>query len=515
MEFTFSKRAKTTTFALMGIGFLLMLVGIFTERDYLHAEAIGDSKVVATYHHDISDDASVTAVIEETKAALAAHNLTGEVTDKTEEFRAHMEEEGYEERGMMLTISNLARAESAEEEHGHGHGHEEEHSLSEEVAHWFHNGEVSLPSHHARFWSNLLVNGFFFFAIGLGALFFLALQYATEAAWGTLLKRIFEAVMAYLPIGIGVLIFVFAAGAAHLHHIYHWMDPRVYSEFLENGNPSPYYDAIIAGKSAYLNQPFFWIRTMVYFATYWVFMRAFRKRSLLEDQMGGTNIHFKNYRQGALFLVFFAVFSSTSSWDWIMSIDTHWFSTLFGWYVFSGMWVSAIIVFIVLTLYLKNKGYLPQVNENHLHDLGKWMFAISFLWSYLWFSQFMLIWYSDIPEEVTYFVERITHYKGIFFGMFFVNFVMPMVILMSRDAKRNNKFLIAIGTIIFIGHWVDVFVMVMPGTVHEHWSFGFLEIGMLMFFLGGFVFTVLRQLTKAPLTPVHHPYLEESVHHHV
>lgn len=372
----------------------------------------------------------------------------------------------------------------------------------------FFTGYGDAELNNTRFWANLLVNGFFFFAIGLGALFFLALQYATEAAWGTVLKRVFEAVMSFLPVGALVLVIVFLAGSFHQHGLYHWMHEGV------TDPSSHHYDEIIAGKSAYLNQPFFWIRTIVYLATYMIFMMAFKKRSRLEDEQGGTKLHFVNYKKGALFLVFFAVFSSTSAWDWLMSLDTHWYSTLYGWYTFAGMWVSAIIVFIMITLYLKSKNKMETVNESHLHDLGKWMFAISFLWSYLFFFQYMLIWYANIPEEVTYYQFRYENYKTIYFLMFLINFALPMLILMSRDAKRNPKILIGIGSIIFVGHWLDVFVMVMPATMYEFWQFSFMEVGMFLFFLGIFVHVVLRSLAKAPLSVKHHPYLEESINHH-
>lgn len=362
-----------------------------------------------------------------------------------------------------------------------------------------------------RLWANVYVNGFFFFAISLGALFFLWLQYATEAAWGTLLKRVFEAVMSYLPIGMAVIALVLLLGAVGQHHLFHWMDPAVY----EVGGD--HFDKILYGKQPYLGAGggvFFWVRTVVYMGTFLYFMNLAMKRSKQEDAEGGTDIHFKNYRNSGWFMVCFAVFSSTLAWDWLMSIDPHWFSTLYGWYVFSGMWVTAIICIFMVTAYLKSRGYLPQVNENHIHDLGKWMFAISILWSYLWFSQFMLIWYADIGEEVQYFVERFQHYKVLYLGMFFVNLILPLTILMSRDAKRNIKFLMTIGLIILFGHWVDVFILIMPGTLHEHWHMSFLEFGFLSLFAGVFMFVVLNRLTKAPLVPVHHPYLEESVHHH-
>jgi hypothetical protein len=361
---------------------------------------------------------------------------------------------------------------------------------------------------HQRFWANLLVNGFFFFAIGLGALFFLALQYATEAGWGTVLKRVFEAVASYLPVGAAVIVIVLLAGQFHVHGLYHWMHEGVMDP------TSHHYDEIIANKSAYLNPTFFWGRTIVYLGVYMLFLMAFKKRSKLEDLEGGMKIHFINYKKGALFLVFFAVFSSTQSWDWLMSLDTHWYSTLFGWYTFAGMWVSAVIVFIMITLYLKSKDKLENVNESHLHDLAKWMFAISFLWSYLFFFQYMLIWYANIPEEITYYQFRYENYKAIYWIMFIINFSLPMVILMSRDAKRNPKILIGIGSIIFIGHWLDVFVMVMPATMFKNWQFGAMEIGMFLFFLGLFLFVVLRALSKSPLSVKHHPYLEESINHH-
>lgn len=362
--------------------------------------------------------------------------------------------------------------------------------------------------HHNRFWANIFINGFFFFAISVGALFFLALQYATEASYMVVLKRVIEGTSQFIYVGAAILIIFFLAGTFHWHHIYHWMDPEVY-------NPdSDHYDAIIAGKAAYLNQPFFWIRTILYLGVWCYFAHLFRKRSLMEDELGGTKIHYKNITAAAIFLVFFAFTSSTASWDWIMSIDTHWFSTLFGWYVFSGIWVSAMIFLVLITIYLKGKGYLPAVNKSHIHDLGKWMFAISFLWTYLWFSQFVLIWYSNIPEEVTYYLTRIEHFKGLFFGIFFMNFLFPMVVLMARDAKRSIGYLIVIGVIIFIGHWFDVYLMVVPGSI-GHLEFGFMEIGMFLGFLGLFLYVVFNAFTKAPMMVKNHPYLEESKHLHI
>jgi hypothetical protein len=366
---------------------------------------------------------------------------------------------------------------------------------------------TGMGDHHfkTRLLTNGLINGFFFFALGLGALFFLALQYATETGWYASVKRVIEAVAGFLPYGMGFFgIILLAITLMDGAHIYLWMDSDVVK-----------HDEIIQGKSAYLNPVFFWLRTLVYFATYFLFLRGFKRRSLLEDKEGGTQLHFTNYKKGALFLVFFAVFSSTSAWDWLMSIDVHWFSTLFGWYTFAGMWCSTMVVLVITTLYLKKLGYLEKVNESHVHDLGKWTFATSFLWSYLWFSQFMLIWYANIGEEVTYYQMRIENFKILYFSMFVINFAFPMLLLMSRDAKRHAGILTTVGLIILAGHWLDVYIMVSAGSLGANAKLGFLEVGMALLLAGFFIYVILNNLTKAPLTPVNHPFLDESIHHEI
>lgn len=383
------------------------------------------------------------------------------------------------------------------------------------------------------FWSNMLINGLFFSFIAMAALFFIALQYATETGWSVMSRRIYEALTAFMPWGLGVLAIVFLASTFHLNHIYHWMDasavneyvmestvgsdhPEYVAEYVEGAIKNDKYDRIIAGKTGYLNSGFWWVRNIAYFLTFIIGARFFRKQSLREDVEGGTAIHMKSYRRGALFLVFFAVFSSSLAWDWIMSIDTHWFSTMFGWYAFAGMWCSAMVASLIIALYLKNKGLLPSLNNSHIHDMGKWVFATSFLWTYLWFSQFMLIWYSNIPEEVTYFLSRFEYYAIPMWTMVAINFILPMVLLMSRDAKRNVTFLTLVGTIIFFMHWFDVYLMITPGVQFDHWEgVHWSEVGMMLGFLGLFMFVVLSALSKASLVPKNSPYLEESIHHHI
>ncbi len=366
--------------------------------------------------------------------------------------------------------------------------------------------------HHTRTWANLLVNSYFFMGIALLSTFFMALQYVAEVAWSVAVKRVYEAISSFLPVGATLMFLILLAGQVHLHDMYKFMD----NDMITPGNPK--YDEVIANKHGYFgaNDWFFWLRTMGYLVVWCLFQRGFIKRSLQQDIEGGTTIHFKQMGKAATFLVFFAVTSSTSAWDWMMSLDIHWFSTMYGWYSFAGMWISAMITIILFVLYLKRRGYLEQVNDSHIHDLGKWVFAISFLWSYLWFMQFMLIWYTNIPEEISYFQERLHdfHYMGLMWTVFALNFVFPMILLMSRDAKRNYFFLTFVGCIIFIGHWLDVFMMVMPSTVHGQWHLGWVEIGTALGFLGLLLYVVHKALTKAPLMIQKHPYMDETLHHH-
>ena len=364
---------------------------------------------------------------------------------------------------------------------------------------------------HTRIWANLLVNGYFFMGIGLLATFFMALQYAAEVAWSVAVKRVYEAVSCYLPVGATIIFIILLAGQFHLHHLWQWMDPA-YSD-----KTSPKYDDLIAHKKGYFSPVFFWARTIIYLVVWNLFQRGFRKRSIEEDLVGGTAIHYKNMGKGALFLVFFAVTSSTSAWDWLMSLDVHWFSTMYGWYAFAGMWISAMTTIMLTVLFLKRKGYLENVNDSHIHDIGKWMFAVSFLWSYLYFCQFMLIWYTNIPEETVYFHDRLAKYgyMGMMWTVFFMNFAFPMILLMSRDAKRNYFFLVFVGCIILIGHWLDVYDMVMPATVKGDHHLGLIEIGTALGFVGLLIFVVHKSLAKAPLMVQKHPYLDESMHHQI
>lgn len=351
-------------------------------------------------------------------------------------------------------------------------------------------------------WSALYVALFFFFMISLGTLAFYAIQHVSQAGWSIVLFRVMEGITAYLPVG-GVLLFVFFVLSATQNHLFTWMDPEVVAN-----------DVLIQNKAGYLNVPFFLGRAAFYILGWVLYRNYARKLTLAQDASTDLSNYRKLFKSSAAFLVFFLVTESMMSWDWIMSLDPHWYSTLFGWYVFSSLIVSAITTIALVSIYLKGKGYLEFVNNSHLHDLAKFMFGFSIFWAYLWFSQFMLIWYANIPEEVTYFVTRFNDYKVPFLGMVVLNFVFPLLILMNSDFKRVPWFIVTAGIIVLIGHYIDIFVMIMPATVGDQWFIGISEISSVLLVLGIFIYVVFNAMTKAPLLAKGSPFIKESEHFH-
>src|SRR5690606_31764589 len=393
----------------------------------------------------------------------------------------------------------------AEEASHHGGGHAEEATHAADAAH----GADAHADEHAqhvmhqisnRPWAALYVAAFFFMMIALGVLAFYAIQFASQAGWSPVLFRVMEGITAYLlPGALIVLAIALASGTIGLYNLFIWMDPEVVA-----------HDKLIQGKSSFLNIGGFAIRGIIFIAGWWLYRHFSRKFSIAQDNADDISNYKKTFRISAAFLVFFIYTESMMSWDWIMSVDPHWFSTLFGWYVFASMFVSGITVIALITIYLKSRGYLEFVNENHLHDVAKYMFAFSIFWTYLWFSQFMLIWYSNIPEEVTYFISRFNDYKLPFLGMVVMNFVFPILVLMNADYKRVPWFVVMAGLVILAGHYIDIFVMIMPATVGDRWFIGVPEISSVLLFAGLFIFVVFTALTKAPLLAKGNPLLKES-----
>lgn len=395
----------------------------------------------------------------------------------------------------ILKADDHGHHEAAHGSEAHGDDHQEH---LEHVLHQLQN----------KPWAALYVAALFFMLISLGVLAFYAIQIVSQAGWSPVLFRVMQGLTAYLPVGSIIFFVLLVMSALHFNHLFVWMDPELVNI------DSPKYDKLLANKQGYLDETAWLIRAAIFLIGWNLYRYFSRKNCLAQDESSDNTFYKRNFKTSAAFLVFFIVTESIMSWDWIMSVDPHWFSTLFGWYVFASFFVSGITVIALATLYLKSKGYLEYVNTSHIHDLAKFMFGISIFWTYLWFSQFMLIWYSNIPEEVTYFVTRIEQYNLPFFGMLILNFIFPFLILINTDFKRITWILVMGGTVILFGHYVDFFTMIMPATVGDKWFIGVGEIGSMLFFAGLFILVVFTALTKAPLLPKRNPLIEESKHFH-
>lgn len=346
----------------------------------------------------------------------------------------------------------------------------------------------------SRIWANLWLNALMFLFFGLGALFFWTVNILGESTWQINIQRILESMAMNIPVAIILFIIAFPG----LKDIFEW----THTEDL---------DRILQAKSAYLNIPFWLLRFAIYFA-FWSFFAIYLRKISVRNDFEPRDNYLKRVRStSGWFMVFFAISSSMAAWDWLMSIDAHWFSTLYGWYIFSGLFVSALSVVILITVAFKHFNILPNVNAEHLHDLGKYLFGFSIFWAYLWISQYLLIWYSNIPEETFYYVERVNHFNTLFYMNVLVNFLVPFLALMTRKSKRQPIYLAIVALVVLLGHYLDLYLAIMPGAVgHEAATIGFLEIGLPFFYVAAFLAVFFISFEKAKPVPENHPYFIES-----
>lgn len=400
-----------------------------------------------------------------------------------------------------------------------------------------------------RFWSNFLLNSVFFTGISFIALFSIASMVTAYSGWQAVFKRVWEAYAQFLIVGLILMVIIIIGMFGGFHHLYHWADADSVAA-----------DEILQGKSSFLNKGLYTAVTIITLGVWYFFARKMRDLSIEEDQLAIGD--FSAYRQikkySAAFLPIAAVTSAVVVWLWVMSLNAHWYSTLFAWYATSSWFVAMLSMTILTLIYLKSVGYFSKVSVEHFHDLGKFLFGFSIFWTYLWFSQYMLIWYGNVGEETIYFHDQRTNYPVLFYGNLVVNFVVPFFILLRNDTKRKVGTLVLTSAVVFIGHWMDFFLMIKPGVLHTYHEImghgggghavldnmagqsaklvadagghgaeavstfvngftfpGLLDVGVFLGFLAFFLYFVLVQLAKTRLEPVGDPYIGESIHHHV
>ena len=351
-----------------------------------------------------------------------------------------------------------------------------------------------------RAWANFLLNGIYFVTVAVFGLFFVALHYLTGAKWSEVIRKIPEAVSQYIPVGAGLML----VGLFGVDHLYEWTHGT--HEVPGHGGHGDY------GKSVFLSTVFFAIRMAVVLGLWVWFAKVFKNISRQKDE--GVAVK-TTMRWSAIFMIVFALSFALASFDWIMSLEPHWFSTVFAVYHFSGVFVAGMAVIAIMVIVLSDLNILKAVNENHIHDLGKYLFAFTLFWAYIWFCQFMLIWYGNIPEETVYFAQRIKgDWAWLFYFNLFINFIVPFGVLLSRAAKRNSALVFRVAILLLIGHWLDLYLMIMPPVTGAASNIGLTEVAVAFGFAGVFALTVGTALEKSPILPAASLLLTESQHHH-
>jgi hypothetical protein len=352
-----------------------------------------------------------------------------------------------------------------------------------------------------RMWASFVHNHFYFMSLGLGGLFFAALQWLTGAMWSAPIRRLSESFTAYLPI----VAFSFCVLYFGIPQLYLWS----HAEHVQG-------DLVLQGKSGYLSTGFFMIRNLIAIALWCFFSFKLIGNSIAQDKTGEYRLTAKNKTLAPVFMIVFGISFTMASFDQLMSLDPHWFSTMFGIYCFAGLFYANLAATCLLTLFLRAQGKLEGiVNENHLHDLGQFMFAFTVFWAYIAFSQFMLIWYANLPEETGYFIRRMQGpWMSVSLFLLVGKFMLPFFFLLPRHSKRNPKMLAGVGCFMIVAQWIDVMWMVQPEFFPDGPRFGWTEIGLTLGFTGVFGLCVARFLSKNNIVAIGDPRLAEAVHHH-
>ncbi len=356
---------------------------------------------------------------------------------------------------------------------------------------------AGLFTNDARLWPSVLLNAFFFLTLALGAVVFISINRVANAGWDTAIRRVPEAMMSYLPIGaLAMMTLYFGRNTVY---------QGLRSFFGYNGKPMVF-------KNAWLSTPFFFGR-MAVFLGLWLLLAWLMKRESHQQDQDGKPEHTKRIkRYAAIFLAVFGLTFTFASFDWIMSIEPLFYSTIYAFYIISGLLLSGFASITVLVILLRRRGFLPEVTEHHLHNLGKLVFGFSTFWAYIWLCQYLLIYYANLPEETIYYIRRMQTpgWKVLFFANIFLNWLIPFVLLLSRGAKQSDGWLLTACAIVLIGHWVDLYQMIFPAYEHAA-MVGLVDVAIVIGFASLFIQSFAGGLRKSALVPQNDPYLAESL----
>lgn len=352
-----------------------------------------------------------------------------------------------------------------------------------------------------RVWPNFLINYFYFFSLALCGAFFTALQHVTNAYWSVTVRRMAEGLMSYLPVAL-VLGAVLLIGRQVL---WKWTDPNLVA-----------HDHVLQAKQCYLNTKFFAVRLFGFIGILTALGFTIRKNSLLQDSSGSEALTLSNIKLSTVFLPFFGVGYTLIAFDLLMSLEPHWFSTIYGVYCFAGLFYSGLALLALMIIKGRKQGLFSNelVNANHIHDIGKLMFAFTVFWAYIGFSQLMLQWYANMPEETPYYIDRFHGGWWAYSGLLLVaHFIVPFFGLLPRGAKRNESYLAKMAVWMLAAQWLDIYYLVMPPFFKDGPVFGWIEVGTFLGFLGLFGITVGRFLEKVPAIPLKDPRMAQCLGH--
>lgn len=365
-------------------------------------------------------------------------------------------------------------------------------------------GALAFFVDHSRAMFNYLVSFMMIVSISLGCLFLIALEYVAGADWSTPFRRVPEFFAGILPLLL-VLIIPVLLGS---HTLFHWTHAEAVAE-----------DKILAGKEPYLNLPFFFIRAFVFIGIWVVFYFALIRNSRKQDESKDQNLTTKNIRLGAIFIPIFALSITFAAVDWMMSLEPHWFSTIFGVYFFSGSVIAALAAVTLAVVLMKEKGFFnPWITNDHLYSLGALMFAFVNFWAYIAFSQFLLIWYADLPEETFWYLTRWEGAWSIFsIALIIIHFVVPYGALLSQPSKMDPKRLKFIAVWLLFAHLFDLFWLIMPNmeSLKTGYVFSWIDLVFPIAATGLVIIMFSFNAKKANHIPIGDPKLKRGIGFHL